>query len=66
MEATMMIQEQDFLLDYKEAMEYLRVSNNILRRFINTGELKASKFGGKWHFRKSWLDAFIDLKTKIN
>ena len=64
MEAVMT--QQDYLLDYKEAMEYLDMSNNILRRYITTGELKGSKFAGKWHFRKSWLDAFIELKSNVN
>lgn len=31
-----------------------------VRRYITSGELRATKRGGQWFIRREWLEAFID------
>lgn len=54
------MQDDEIMLTFKEAKEYLRVSSSTIYRLLASGELKGHKVGTKWRFFKS------DLKASVN
>ncbi len=54
-----MIQD-DVLLTFKEAMNYLRVSRSTLYRLMWSGQLTGHKVGSTWRFYRDDLRACVD------
>ena len=55
-------QESD-LLNFKEAMQYLKCSRSTLYRLMWNGQLTGHKVSFTWRFRKSDLDKCIVLQS---
>lgn len=53
----------DNLLTIKEAANYLKVHWQTIRNYVNSGKLKASKFGRNIRIRQFDLDNLLDKKT---
>ena len=51
--------EQDVLLTFQEAAEFLRVSRTTLYRLLDSGQLAGHKVGRSWRFYKKDLHAFV-------
>jgi excisionase family DNA binding protein len=54
--------EQDVLLTFQEAAEFLRVSRATLYRLLDSGQLVRHKVGGAWPFYKTDLHAFVSAQ----
>ena len=54
-----MIQD-DVLLTFKEAMNYLRVSRSTLYRLMWSGQIAGHKVGSTWRFYRDDLRACVD------
>lgn len=54
-----MIQD-DVLLTFKEAMNYLRVSRSTLYRLMWSGQITGHKVGSTWRFYRDDLRACVD------
>ncbi len=53
------------MLTTKEVLEILRISRSTLYRYMEQGQLKAYKFGGKdLKFKESDIKAFIEAHEK--
>lgn len=44
----------------KEVSEQLHLSENTIRKYIKSGELKASLIGGKYLFTDEYIKEFLD------
>jgi excisionase family DNA binding protein len=53
------MQEEDVLLTFKEAMNYLRVSRSTLYRLMWSGQLTGHKVGSTWRFYREDLRACV-------
>ncbi len=53
------ISEDDILLDFKEAMEFLRVSRSTIYRLMKANLLRGHKVNRKWVFYKKDLKAVL-------
>jgi len=51
--------EEDVLLTFKEAMNYLRVSRSTLYRLMWSGQLTGHKVGSTWRFYRDDLRACV-------
>ncbi len=51
--------EQDVLLTFQEAAEFLRVSRATTYRWLDSGQLVGYKVGRSWRFYKKDLHAFV-------
>lgn len=54
------IGEGDFLLTFKEAEDFLRVSRATLYRLLGSGQITGHKVGRSWRFYRSDLRRFIN------
>ena len=52
------------LLTIKQAAEHLQVSSKTLRRWIDTGDLIAHRFGRQWRISESDLQTFIRMRRQ--
>jgi len=43
----------------KEAAEYLKINQQVLRRYLRKGEVPARKVGGQWRLNKLALDLWL-------
>ena len=59
-----MIQE-DVLLTFKEAMNYLRVSRSTLYRLMWSGQLTGHKVGSTWRFYREDLRACVGREMPV-
>ena len=50
----------DGLLTIADSAEYLKCSTKTIRRLIKARLIVASKVGGKYVFRREWLDAHVE------
>jgi excisionase family DNA binding protein len=57
------IQDDDVLLTFKEAMNYLRVSRSTLYRLMWSGQLTGHKVGSTWRFYRGDLRACVGRET---
>lgn len=48
----------------KEAAEYIGVGLRTMQRYIAEGVIPCTKPMGRWYFRKSDLDAFMDNELR--
>lgn len=55
----MQIVQDDVLLTFKEAMNYLRVSRSTLYRLMWSGQLSGHKVGSTWRFYREDLRACV-------
>jgi excisionase family DNA binding protein len=53
------VEEEDLLLTFKEAEDFLRVSRATLYRLLGSGQLVGHKVGRSWRFYRSDLRRFI-------
>jgi excisionase family DNA binding protein len=60
-----MIQD-DVLLTFKEAMNYLRVSRSTLYRLMWSGQLNGHKVGSTWRFYREDLRACVGRDISLN
>ena len=54
---------QDEILTPSEVAGYLRVTEKTLYSLAQRGDLPGFKVGGQWRFRRTAIDAWIDVKT---
>ncbi len=57
--------EEDILLTFKEAMNYLRVSRSTLYRLMWSGQLTGHKVGSTWRFYREDLRACVGREIAI-
>jgi excisionase family DNA binding protein len=55
----MQVIQDDVLLTFKEAMNYLRVSRSTLYRLMWSGQLTGHKVGSTWRFYREDLRACV-------
>jgi len=48
----------------KEAAAYIGVGFRTIQRYIAEGRIPCTKPAGRWYFRKSDLDAFMDNELR--
>lgn len=60
-----MVQE-DVLMTFKEAMNYLRVSRSTLYRLMWSGQLTGHKVGSTWRFYREDLRACVGRETSLS
>jgi excisionase family DNA binding protein len=63
--AVQMIQE-DTLLTFKEAMNYLRVSRSTLYRLMWSNQLTGHKVGSTWRFYREDLHACVGREVPMS
>ncbi|HYL65298.1 MAG TPA: helix-turn-helix domain-containing protein [Candidatus Methylomirabilis sp.] len=49
----------DRLLTLREAAHVLHLSTRTLREYVSRGEIEGRIIGGRWRFRRAYLDAFF-------
>lgn len=54
-----LVQQDEALYTFKEAMGYLRVSRSTLYRLMWSGQLTGSKIGSTWRFDRAHLRALV-------
>ena len=54
--------EQDTLLTFQEAAEFLRVSKATMYRWLASGQLVGYKVGRSWRFYRRDLHAFVSAQ----
>lgn len=52
------------IITTKEAAQWLQVSESTIKRYINSGELKAAKIGNSWRIREESIIDFVKQKEK--
>ncbi len=57
--------EEDILLTFKEAMNYLRVSRSTLYRLMWSGQLAGHKVGSTWRFYRDDLRACVGREMPV-
>jgi excisionase family DNA binding protein len=57
--------QDDFLLTFKEAMSYLRVSRSTLYRLMWSGQLTGHKVGSTWRFYRDDLRACVGKEVPM-
>jgi len=57
--------EEDILLTFKEAMNYLRVSRSTLYRLMWSGQLTGHKVGSTWRFYREDLRACVGREIPV-
>ena len=60
-----MFEEYPDILSASEALEALRVGENSLYRFLNSGKLKAYKNGRNWLIPKEAMRQFVKEQAKL-
>ena len=63
--AMQVIQQEDILLTFKEAMGYLRVSRSTLYRLMWSGQLTGHKVGSTWRFYREDLRACVGREVTV-
>jgi excisionase family DNA binding protein len=63
--AIQVIQDEDVLLTFKEAMVYLRVSRSTLYRLMWSGQLTGHKVGSTWRFYREDLRACVGREVAV-
>jgi excisionase family DNA binding protein len=61
----MMPVQDDVLLTFKEAMNYLRVSRSTLYRLMWSGQLTGHKVGSTWRFYREDLRACVGREVPV-
>lgn len=64
--AMQVIQQEDVLLTFKEAMGYLRVSRSTLYRLMWSGQLTGHKVGSTWRFYREDLRACVGREVTVS
>ena len=54
------------VLTFKEAKEYLKISNSTLYRLVQKRKLPASKVGRSWRFRKERIEKWLEDKEGVS
>lgn len=62
----MQVIQEDTLLTFKEAMNYLRVSRSTLYRLMWSGQLTGHKVGSTWRFYREDLRACVGREVSIS
>ncbi len=53
---------EDVLMDTEEVARYLKVHAKTVINLVERGELRASKIGRHWRYRKSDVDAYFESR----
>src|SRR5579871_5943976 len=61
----MQVIQDDVLLTFKEAMNYLRVSRSTLYRLMWSGQLTGHKVGSTWRFYREDLQACVGREISV-
>jgi len=61
----MQVIQDDVLLTFKEAMNYLRVSRSTLYRLMWSGQLNGHKVGSTWRFYREDLRACVGSEIRM-
>ena len=61
----MQVIQDDVLLTFKEAMNYLRVSRSTLYRLMWSGQLTGHKVGSTWRFYREDLRACVGSEAPM-
>lgn len=56
--------QEDTLLTFKEAMNYLRVSRSTLYRLMERGDITGRRVGYTWRFSQDELRTYVGLPEK--
>lgn len=62
----MQVIQEDVLLTFKEAMNYLRVSRSTLYRLMWSGQLTGHKVGSTWRFYREDLRACVGREVPMS
>jgi excisionase family DNA binding protein len=62
----MQVIQEDTLLTFKEAMNYLRVSRSTLYRLMWSGQLTGHKVGSTWRFYREDLRACVGREVPMS
>jgi excisionase family DNA binding protein len=69
-EGNMIVPQEEVFYTIKEAAQILRVSDETIRRMINTGQLEAIRVRGglmgrgQWRIRRESLDTYVERKDQ--
>lgn len=55
-----LLTDEDVLLNFREAQQFLRASRSKVYRLVTSGELVGHKVGRNWLFYKSELKQFVE------
>ncbi|MFO7916544.1 MAG: helix-turn-helix domain-containing protein [Anaerolineae bacterium] len=47
-------------MDVKQVARYLQLEESTIYSWAQEGKIPAKKVGGRWHFRRSELEAWLD------
>lgn len=53
------------LMNFKDALKYLRTSRATLLRLIQNKQVPATKMGRQWRFKKERLDTWLEENENI-
>ena len=56
--------DENHILTVKQLAEYCQLSENTIRRALNSGELVGLKFGNYWRIKGAKAHEWIDSKIK--
>jgi len=51
---------KDKLMTLDEVVDYVRLKKVTVYKLLEKGKLPGSKIGGRWRFRRKYLDGWID------
>ncbi len=54
--------QQDEILSAKEAARYLRIALPTFYRYIREEQIPATKIGGRWKFKRSLLESWLERR----
>ena len=57
--------KQDDILTLPEVADLLKVAEKTVYGLAQKGDLPAFKVGGQWRFRRTAIDAWIEVKTQV-
>ncbi len=55
---------KDEILSAKEAARYLRIALPTFYRYIREERIPATKIGGRWKFKRSILEAWLEKRMR--
>ncbi len=54
----------DTLLNVQQVAEYLQLNLSTVYQWAQQGRLPAIKLGGRWRFRRTDIEAWLDAQTR--
>jgi excisionase family DNA binding protein len=53
------------LMTTREVLQYLRVTPRTVYRLIRDGDLPAVRMGGRWRFRRTDIEAWLERQRQV-